>query len=180
MGGLLHGPRRADRSGGASWSRSWSGSNSQLFRTREEGVHSRLAAGDRGTPGGKEISGAAPRDGRQGADVGHPWGHKASADSEKGVSESFGGEQTRSAAQCLAHSGFIIHSWKTTEVGRMEEAQRRVWQSCEIVGPRQTLTRSPYKITQSPAALPVMIFFNIAASIVPTVLELHCFHQCFA
>lgn len=33
-------------------------------------------AGEGGTPGGEETSGAAPRDGRQGADVGDPGGHK--------------------------------------------------------------------------------------------------------
>lgn len=58
----------------ASQSRSWSGSNSQLFRTREEAAHCGADGGRRGgPPGSEETSGAAPRDGRQGAEVGQPW-----------------------------------------------------------------------------------------------------------
>lgn len=139
----------------------------------------RADRGRLGTPGGEETSGAAPRDGRQGADVGHPYGHKASVDPEKGVKILAESKLVQGVAQCLTHTGFIIPSWKTAEVGKMEEAQRRVWQRCEIVGPRRTPPRRPQKSTESPAELPVMVFLNIAASTVPIVLEVHCFRGCF-
>ena len=108
------------------------------------GASSWRTARKTGTSGGEETSGTAPRADPQGAlrrrpEVGQQCGHHEDPPQwtlENGVCENFGGKKTkhlRGLAQCLAHNGFVIHSWETIEIGRVGGAQRRVCPRCEMV-----------------------------------------------
>ena len=84
---------------GASRSRSWSGSNSQLFRTCEAPAHCGPGLErTTGHPGAAGALGRCSRDGRQGAEVGRPCGHKASVDPGKQAEGTFWWRNNRTCA----------------------------------------------------------------------------------
>lgn len=140
-GGLLHGPGKAGRSAGPPGAEAGVGPTPNCLEPSrsEELAHWRKT----GTSGG-ETSGTAPRADPQGAlrrrpEVGQQCGHQKDPPQwtlENGVCENFRGKKTkhlRGLAQCLAHNGFVIHSWETIEMGRVGGAQRRVCPRCEMV-----------------------------------------------
>lgn len=125
----------------ASQSRSWSGSNSQLFRTREEPAHcGPTAGGGADRPAARRpralLLGMAAR----GQKLDNCAVTRPRWTPESGVSGNLGGEKQNLCGRG-GEGGSRTSAWFTVgsssilgkQLGRMEEALRRVWQRCEMV-----------------------------------------------